>query len=155
VVPLNQAALATLDALAGVAKGDGDDEPVWPRSGFVFSHGAGKPISGFSKVKVRLDMMLAATPEPQVRPWRLHDLRRTVATNMQRLGVRFEVTEAILNHVSITQAGVASVYQRHDWVDEKRAALDAWGDKLLSMVENYGAARWGETKPSKARTKAA
>lgn len=154
VVPLNRAAIATLDALAGVSA-EGAAELTWPRSGFVFSHVPGKPISGFSKVKARLDRMLAATKEPEVRPWRLHDLRRTVATNMQRLGVRFEVTEAILNHVSITQAGVASVYQRHDWLDEKRAALDAWGSKLLSMVESYEAARWAKAKPSKMLKKTA
>jgi integrase len=147
VVPLNKAALTTLDACAGV---DAAAEPKWPRSGFVFAHVPGKPISGFSKSKARLDRILAATTEPQVRPWRLHDLRRTVATNMQRLGVRFEVTEAILNHVSITQAGVASVYQRHDWLDEKRAALDAWGDKLLSMIEAYEEAHWPKPKLEKA-----
>lgn len=146
VVPLNRAALATLDAIAGV-EADDEEERKWPRSGFVFSHVPGTPVSGFSKVKARLDAMLAATTDPVVRPWRLHDLRRTVATNMQRLGVRFEVTEAILNHVSVTQAGVASVYQRHDWLDEKRAALDAWGDKLVAMVESYQAARW-EKRPS-------
>ncbi len=141
VVPLNQAAVATLDGLAGPDASD-YAEPEWPRSGFVFSHMPGKPISGFSKVKARLDRMLTATVEPQVRPWRLHDLRRTVATNMQRLGVRFEVTEAILNHVSVTQAAIASVYERHDWLDEKRAALDAWGAKLLSLIESYEAVRW-------------
>jgi hypothetical protein len=55
-------------------------------------------------------------------PWSVHDLRRTVATGLQRRGVRFEVTEAILNHISGSRAGVAGVYQRHDWAAEKRAA---------------------------------
>lgn len=141
LVPLNQAAIATLDNLAGVA-GETEDERKWPRSGLVFSHGKGKQISGFSKAKARLDKMLTATTEPPVRPWRQHDLRRTVATNMQRLGVRFEVTEAILNHVSITQGGIISVYQRHDWLDEKRSALDAWGAKVLAMIDSYSEARW-------------
>jgi hypothetical protein len=59
-------------------------------------------------------------------PWRLHDLRRTVATGLQRLGVRLEVTEAVLNHISGSRGGIAGVYQRHDWAAEKRAALDAW-----------------------------
>src|SRR3546814_10474608 len=52
-------------------------------------------------------------------PWRLHDLRRTVATGFQRLGVRFEVTEAILNHVGGSRAGVAGIYQRNDWKPER------------------------------------
>jgi hypothetical protein len=52
-------------------------------------------------------------------------LRRTVATGLQRLGVRLEVTEAVLNHISGSRGGIAGVYQRHDWAAEKRAALDA------------------------------
>ena len=54
-----------------------------------------------------------------------------MATGLQRLGVRFEVTEAVLNHVSGAKGGVAGVYQRHDWKEEKRAALDAWARHLL------------------------
>jgi hypothetical protein len=60
-------------------------------------------------------------------PWTLHDLRRTVATGLQRLGVRLEVTEAILNHISGSRGGIAGVYQRHDWAAEKCAAPDALG----------------------------
>lgn len=139
VVPLNVGALAVLDERAGL---DGDeDEPVWPLSGFVFSHGGGRPVSGFSKMKRRFDALLAEIQDPTIAPWRLHDLRRTVATNMQRLGVRFEVTEAILNHVSVTQAGVVSVYQRHDWLDEKRAALDAWGEKVVAIIDQWQSTR--------------
>ena len=57
---------------------------------------------------------------------RAADLRRTLATGLQRLGVRLEVTEAVLNHLSGSRAGVVGIYQRHDWAEEKRAALDAW-----------------------------
>jgi integrase len=63
-----------------------------------------------------------------------HDLRRTVATGLQRLGVRLEVTEALLNHVSGSRAGVVGVYQRHTWSDEKRAALDAWARHVERLV---------------------
>jgi hypothetical protein len=55
----------------------------------------------------------AAIATPLV-PWTLHDLRRTVATGLQRLGVRLEVTEAVLNHISGSRGGIAGVYQRHD-----------------------------------------
>jgi hypothetical protein len=68
-------------------------------------------------------------------PWNVHDLRRTVATGLQRLGVRLEVTEAVLNHVSGTRAGIAGIYQRHDWVSEKRAALDAWAAHVQAAIE--------------------
>ncbi|MEI6537710.1 MAG: hypothetical protein WCN98_20365, partial [Verrucomicrobiaceae bacterium] len=91
------------------------------------------------KAKVALDDLIdkataAAGGEPMAE-WRVHDLRRTLATGLQRLGVRFEVTEAVLNHISGSKGGVAGIYQRHDWKDEKRAALAAWAshvDRLLS-----------------------
>ena len=67
----------------------------------------------------------------------LHDIRRTVATGLQRLGIRFEVTEAILNHVSGAKGGVAGVYQRHDWKSEKRAALDAWSRHLQALIAGF------------------
>jgi len=75
-----------------------------------------------------------------VKVWRLHDLRRTVATNLQALGVRLEVTEAVLSHVSGSRGGIAGVYQRHDWLDEKRAALTAWGEKVAAIIEGRAAA---------------
>ena len=60
---------------------------------------------------------------------------RTVATGLQRLGVRLEVTEAVLNHLSGSRAGVVGIYQRHDWAEEKRSALDAWSAHLLAAAE--------------------
>ena len=74
------------------------------------------------------------TPAP-LTPWNVHDLRRTVATGLQRLGVRLDVTEAVLNHISGSRGGIAGVYQRHDWAAEKRAALDAWATHVRSIVE--------------------
>ena len=65
----------------------------------------------------------------------MHDLRRTLATGLQKLGVRLEVTEAVLNHVSGSRAGIVGIYQRHDWADEKRAALDAWGAHVMALVD--------------------
>src|SRR5262245_13003911 len=65
----------------------------------------------------------------------VHDLRRTLATGLQRLGVRLEVTEAVLNHLSGSRAGVVGIYQRHDWADEKRSALEAWSSHLLAAAE--------------------
>jgi len=69
-----------------------------------------------------------------VASWRIYDLRRTLATGMQRLGVRFEVTEAVLNHVSGSKSGVAGIYQRHDWGPEKRTALQAWSDHVCGLL---------------------
>ena len=67
--------------------------------------------------------------------WNVHDIRRTVATGLQRLGVRLEVTEALLNHISGSRGGIAGVYQRHDWASEKRAALDSWAAHVLAAIK--------------------
>jgi hypothetical protein len=90
---------------------------------------AERPFSGWSKAKSALDIASG------VSGWWLHDLRRTVATGLQRLGVRLEVTEAVLNHLSGSRAGVVGIYQRHDWAEEKRAALDAWSAYFLATAE--------------------
>ena len=95
----------------------------------VFPGERGTPFSGWSKAKSPLDTASG------VSGWWLHDLRRTLATGLQRLGVRLEVTEAVLNHLSGSRAGVVGIYQRHDWAEEKRAALDAWSAHLLAAAE--------------------
>ena len=61
-------------------------------------------------------------------------MRRTAATGLQKLGVRLEVTEAVLNHIAGSRAGIVGVYQKHTWADEKRAALAAWGDRVEAIV---------------------
>jgi integrase len=67
--------------------------------------------------------------------WTLHDCRRTVASNMGALGVRLEVIERILNHVSGSFGGVAGTYQRYGFLPEMRAALELWEAKLLTLIE--------------------
>jgi integrase len=111
----------------------------------VLPGAVGAPFSGWSKAARALDNTIMAArakaaadtgrnPTPLV-PWTLHDLRRTVATGLQRLGVRLEVTEAVLNHVSGSRGGIRGVYQQHDWAAEKRAALDAWAVHVLAVAE--------------------
>ncbi len=70
----------------------------------------------------------------KVRPWRLHDIRRTVATSMAGLGVLPHVVEAVLNHVSGHRAGVAGVYNRATYAREKREALKAWADHISTLI---------------------
>jgi integrase len=127
VVPISALAVSIINE---VAKGE-----QWPRKGLVFTTTGNTPVSGFSRAKRRLDDLVAKQAEQEeVGNWRLHDLRRTLATGLQRLGVRFEVTEAVLNHVSGSKAGVAGVYQRHDWREEKRDALNAWAAYVERVV---------------------
>ena len=63
----------------------------------------------------------------------LHDFRRTCATGLQKLGVRLEVTEAVLNHKSGSISGIVAIYQRHDWKEEKKEALEAWASGVLKI----------------------
>jgi integrase len=129
--PLSTLAMEELEGLAARAGG-------WRKAGFVFSTTGTTCSSGHSKAKARLDKEIAAIASKEEisppAPWRLHDLRRTLATGLQRLGVRFEVTEAVLNHVSGSRGGVAGIYQRHDWADEKRAALEAWAGHVEGLI---------------------
>ena len=67
--------------------------------------------------------------------WRLHDIRRIGAINLQALGIPIEVTEAVLNHISGTRAGVADIYNRYKYEPEKRAALEAWDQRLQELVD--------------------
>jgi integrase len=135
VVPLSGLAMAEINSLAKrSARKDG-----WPRRGFVFSTTGETTVSGHSRGKRRLDREIAKLAAAlddcaEIAPWRLHDLRRTLATGLQRLGVRFEVTEAVLNHVSGSKSGVAGVYQRHDWAPEKVTALSAWADHITGIL---------------------
>ncbi len=66
--------------------------------------------------------------------WTPHDLRRTAATRMNEIGVQPHIVEAILNHVSGAKAGVAGVYNRADYIAQKREALDAWADEIERIV---------------------
>ena len=87
----------------------------------LFGSGYGA-FSGWSKAKVQLDARLG----PKVAPWRIHDLRRSAATGMAKLGVLPHVVEAVLNHLSGMKAGVAGIYNKATYRDEKREALKLW-----------------------------
>jgi integrase len=94
----------------------------------VFS-GDGKGLfQGYSKAKVRLDRLSG------VSDWTLHDLRRTVVSGMARLGIAPHVADKILNHQSGTISGVAAVYQRHEFLHERKMALDTWGQFISSLA---------------------
>jgi len=125
-IPLNDLAMTELDR---VARGE-----RWPRHGRVFPTSSGAGFTAYAKEKKRLDKLISVDGGDPLPPWRLHDLRRTLATGFQRLGVRFEVTEAVLNHVGSSRSGVAGIYQRHDWRDEKREALSMWDDHMMAIL---------------------
>jgi integrase len=95
---------------------------------FVFSYDT-KPFNGFSKSKARLDAACG------VQNWTIHDLRRTVASGMVKLGVSLVVIEKVLNHVSGSLDGIVGVYQRHEFAEEKRAALQKWANHIEKLVK--------------------
>jgi integrase len=95
---------------------------------FVFSLYGTKPFQGFSQAKRELDELSG------VKDWRLHDLRRTCVSGMARLGIPPHVADKILNHQSGTISGVAAVYQRHDFLAERREALERWGAHVANIV---------------------
>ena len=118
VVPLSAQAVQIIEAL-----------PIVSES-FVFpARGRERPISGFSKWKRELDGL------SKVGDWRIHDLRRTVASGMARLGVPPHVVERILNHTTGTLGGVAGVYNRFGYLPEMRAALELWAKHVASVTE--------------------
>jgi integrase len=103
---------------------------VWAdkRGPFVFSVLGTKPFNEFSRAKCRLDQLSGVTG------WRLHDLRRTCVSGMDRLGIAPHVADKILNHQAGAISGVAAVYQRHEFLAERREALERWGAHVARIV---------------------
>jgi integrase len=133
-VQLSNTALAILETLPHI----GD-------AGLIFTTTGDTPVSGFSRAKRRLDEAMLAAKRKElgkhkgdaIPDWTLHDLRRTATTGMARLKIAPHVVDRILNHTSGTIRGVAAVYNRFAYLDERRAALEAWGryvDNLITPV---------------------
>jgi integrase len=126
-VPLSDSALVILDETPKVSE-------------FVFASGRSSgAVNGWSKAKHRLDQLAAAklkefAPETggELPEWRLHDLRRTAATHMAKLGVDRVVIGKVLNHA---EAEVTAVYDRHRYDREKRLALELWAQRLEQIVQ--------------------
>ena len=112
VIPLSPLALSIL-----VARPRGEGE-------FVFG---GRGFTDWARGKAALDARSGVTD------WVLHDLRRFFSTSLhERLGVPPHICESLLGHY---QGGIAAVYNRAAYVNEKRQALDRWAEHLLSIVE--------------------
>ena len=95
---------------------------------FVFSTLGVRPFNDFNGAKRQLDQFSGVTG------WRLHDLRRTCVSGMARLGIAPHVADKILNHQAGTISGVAAVYQRHEFLAERQAALDLWGAHIGQLL---------------------
>ena len=116
VIPLSSVAMSVINAL--------------PRVGdHVFSSN-GSGLGGWSKAKRAIDVAAAEMNGGPLLAWRLHDLRRSCATGLQRLGIGLQATEAVLGHISGSRSGIVAVYQRYQFEAEKRAALEAWAQEI-------------------------
>jgi integrase len=103
---------------------------------FVFGSGEGG-FSGWSNCKERLDTAITEKNGKAIKPWVLHDLRRTLATRWaaKPMSIHPWIVEAHLNHVSGHKEGVAGIYNLETYVEERAAAMAAWGKHLMAIVE--------------------
>jgi integrase len=135
-VQLSDATIDVLGSLPRIVSGCSEQD------GLVFTTTGRTAVSGFGNVKRRLDAMMAEarrrsldlSERTSIPDWRLHDLRRTAATGMARLNIPPHVVDKILNHSSGAIRGVAAVYNRHAYLDERRSALEAWGRYVDNLV---------------------
>lgn len=118
LVPLSPQAMAILQDTPALG------EYVWTGNGET-------PVSGFAAAKKRLDLYLAGKGGA-IAPWRLHDIRRTAATHMVRLGVGEDIVGRVLNHAP--QGVTAKVYALHSYEPEKRSALNRWAAEIERAV---------------------
>jgi integrase len=132
VVPLSPEVVAILQALPKIGR-------------FIFTTTGKSPVSGFTRAKERVNRLMieavnrtrpAGADPVAIPPFTIHDLRRTAATGMAGLRFPPHVVEAVLNHRSGTRRGVAGVYNRFDYAEEKRAALEAWARVLTKLGES-------------------
>jgi integrase len=119
IIPLSSQAWKLLESM-----------PQFADCNYVFTADGRRPIIGWAKAKTRISAK-AGLDETS---WRLHDLRRTTASGMERLGFRTEVIERCLNHVSGTFRGIVGTYQTDPLEHEVRAALQAWADYVTERV---------------------
>lgn len=95
--------------------------------GYLFTTTGTSPVSGFGRARERLVAAMAKLNGGEViDAFTLHDLRRTAATGMAGLGIAHHVLDRVLNHTAGKISGVARIYNRHEYADERRIALEAW-----------------------------
>ena len=98
-------------------------------------------VKDYSGGKNRLDRKILALRregDPKAGPpesWRIHDIRRTVATHLAASGIAPHVLASLLNHSPGRTLGITAVYVRHRWLEERRRALESWAGQLPASDE--------------------
>jgi integrase len=118
LIPLSAPARTLLESL-----------PRFADSDYVFTVNGHKHVTAWWLAKEKLDAIV------KIEPWRVHDLRRTVATGLQRIGASLQTIEAVLGHVGGSRSGVVGTYQRYGFQPEAKAALEAWGAHVIGLIE--------------------
>jgi integrase len=124
VVPLSTIALKVLQSVPWL-----NDTFVFPARGNEKSH-----FSGYASGKKALDYKVKLAGVA-LENWTLHDLRRTLATNLGKREVPPHVIEHILNHKATSMTGVAKIYNRYAYGKEKREALQLWADHVGELAK--------------------
>jgi integrase len=125
-VPLSRQVMTIIESVPQIV-GSGDR---------VFTGAGNHRLGGFSHLKNQIDAQMKVKE-----PWVFHDLRRTVASGMAKIGIKLPVIERCLNHKGESFAGIVGVYQRHDFAAEKRDALQRWADHVDQIVSGRPAER--------------
>jgi integrase len=134
VVPLSPLALDLIASMTG-HKNQSQNE-----SGFLFTTTGTSAVSGWSRMKHRLDAAMLTIARKErgahftIKPWRLHDLRRTAVTGMVKLSVLPHVVELVVNHISGHRAGVAGTYNKAELLPERREALKRWAAHIAGLT---------------------
>ncbi|MCC2596223.1 integrase arm-type DNA-binding domain-containing protein [Pusillimonas sp. MFBS29] len=105
---------------------------------YVFTTNGRSPISGWSKAKQKLDAYMSEELKEPVANWRLHDLRRTLASGLASLGTRSEVIKRVLGHAANSSDVTTVHYNWHSYDAEAMAAVQAWADYLAKLRNPAG-----------------
>ena len=103
-----------------------------PVGGKYVMNGSDRPMGDHSSTKAKI--------APAISPWTLHDLRRSFASGLQKLGVAPHIVELALNHRSGTFRGVAGIYQRHRYENEVHEAFELWSRHIAAVIQDKAAA---------------
>jgi integrase len=124
-VPLSRQAMTIIESSLQIVGGD-----------YVFPGARGGKLAGFSRIKNAIDARIKLKDR-----WTLHDIRRTVASGLARIGITLPVIERVLNHKGESFAGIGGVYQRHEYAAERPFALQCWADHIEEVVNGKPAGK--------------
>ena len=128
IIHLSPAARAVLKSLPKVEL----DSPIFA------GHSATGGLGAFGRMKSAIDKRISEDGK-RLPEWRFHDFRRSGVTALAGMGFPPHVCDRLLNHITGSIQGVAAIYQRHEFLQERRAALEAWASLILTSAEGKAA----------------